>query len=250
MRSVDPVPAGLAYPGGGIFFWWQAGATSALSRLYELDRVPCVGTSAGALAATLASCEVEMDDALSVAARLSEERDLWTRGAWGLYGIWGGMVREWLAELLPEDSARRTSGRLHLVIKRAPRLQRPWLQPLMISDFTSKGDLIDANLASAHVPLFLDGRWTTQFRGMRCVDGSLSLRRSSGERRVVLPNGARVVRLDPKTDQRMREKYRRREDFLRLTSRGGVEEMMGWGEAYVNLMASRGDLKLLEPFLR
>jgi len=41
------------------------------------------------------------------------------------------------------------SRRLHIdiVIKRAPRLERPWLEPLVVSDFTSKSDLIDANLA-------------------------------------------------------------------------------------------------------
>ena len=33
--------------------------------------------------------------------------------------------------------------------------------------------LIDANLASVHVPFFLDGRGTARFRGDACVDGSL-----------------------------------------------------------------------------
>jgi len=241
---------GLAFPGGGIFFWWQAGAVTALSRRYRLGEMPCVGASAGALTASLAACDVDMNEALDVAVRLAEERGLWTRGAWGLYGIWGPMVHDWLDELLPPDAADVTRGRLHIVIKRAPRLERPWLEPLVVRDFTSKSDLIDANLASAHVPLFLNGRLTAHFRGMRCVDGSLSLRPSSSRRRVVLPHGASLVRIEPREDERMRDKYRKREDFLRLTSRAGVEEMMAWGEAYVDEMARNGELAVLAPFER
>ena len=206
MRPDVLATPGLAYPGGGIFFWWQAGAVAALNRSYRLAEVPCVGASAGALAATLGACarsvgdtaaraftpgratsdvveappvsgrsrwdvvatlrvgggggdgggqrrqraprplrcEVDMGAALDVAARLADERELWTRGAWGLSGIWGPMVRvareapreyhvysqlmprvysrphtspqvrAWLDELLPMDAAERTRGRLHV----------------------------------------------------------------------------------------------------------------------------------------
>lgn len=245
---VIPTSPGLAYPGGGIFFWWQAGAVTALSRRYQLGDIPCVGASAGALAASLAACEVDMYEALDVAVRLADENEIWSRGAWGLYGIWGGMVRDWLDELLPYDAADRTRFKLHVVLKRAPRPPRLWLQPLVVDDFTTKRDLIDAVLASAHIPLFLDGRWTARFRGMRCVDGSLSLRRDSAKRRVVLPNNAQVVRLDPSADQRMLHKYRRREDFLRLASPEGVREMMAWGEQYVGQIEARGELRILELF--
>jgi hypothetical protein len=185
-----------------------------------------------------------------VAVQLADDNEIWTRGTWGLYGIWGAMIRDWMDELLPPDAADRTNSKLHLIIKRAPRPPRPWLQPLVVTDFTSKRDLIDANLASAHVPLFLDGRWTARFRGMRCVDGSLSLRRDSYKRRVVLPGGAQAVRLDPSADLRMREKYKRREDFLRLASKDGVREMMAWGEGYVARMEERGKLRILEPYER
>ena len=40
-------PARLVFPGGGIFFWWQAGAIASLSKRIDLSTVPCCGASAG-----------------------------------------------------------------------------------------------------------------------------------------------------------------------------------------------------------
>jgi len=40
-------PARLVFPGGGIFFWWQAGAITSLSKRIDLSTVPCCGASAG-----------------------------------------------------------------------------------------------------------------------------------------------------------------------------------------------------------
>jgi hypothetical protein len=85
---------------------------------------------------------------------------------------------------------------------------------------------------------------------MRCVDGSLSLRRDSTKRRVVLPDGAQLVRLDPSADQRMRRNYRQREESLRLASPDGVREMMFWGAQYVEQMEERGELRILEQYKR
>ena len=39
--------ARLVFPGGGIFFWWQAGAITSLSKRIDLSAVPCCGASAG-----------------------------------------------------------------------------------------------------------------------------------------------------------------------------------------------------------
>ena len=41
-----------------------------------------------------------MDLALERALALCEETGALERGAWGLYGIWGGVIRQWLDELL------------------------------------------------------------------------------------------------------------------------------------------------------
>ena len=57
-----------------------------------------------------------MDLALERALALCEETGALQRGAWGLYGIWGGVIRQWLDELLPEDAAQRCDGRVELLV--------------------------------------------------------------------------------------------------------------------------------------
>lgn len=77
-----------------------------------------------------------------------------------MVGVWGGIVRRALAELLPEDAAERASGRVRLRLTAWPSLQ-----PLHVERFGSREHLIDACLASGHLPLLLDGRWTARVQG-------------------------------------------------------------------------------------
>ena len=44
---------------------------------------------------------------------------------------------------------------------------------LLVSDFSSREDLIEALLSSCHIPFWMTGRPTTRFRGGRAVDGGL-----------------------------------------------------------------------------
>lgn len=62
--------------------------------------------------------------------------------------------------LVPHYPARRCSGRVQLRVTAL----RP-LRPLLLDSFESKADLIDACLASVHLPVFLDGRFAARFRG-------------------------------------------------------------------------------------
>ena len=57
-------PARLVFPGGGIFFWWQAGAITSLSKRIDLSTVPCCGASAG-------SATIETPDAPLQSCRLA-----------------------------------------------------------------------------------------------------------------------------------------------------------------------------------
>ena len=51
----------LYFPGGGLYYWWQAGVVERLQRSDHAG--PVCGASAGALAATLYKCDVDMDRA-------------------------------------------------------------------------------------------------------------------------------------------------------------------------------------------
>ena len=121
------------------------------------------GASAGALTATLTACKVDFVRATELALDLSEKERVWDRG---LQGIWGDLIEDWLDELLPDNAAERCKN-VTILITRLPTLQKE-----RITGFRSKKDLIDCNLASVHIPWFLNGQWTADFRGRPTFDGS------------------------------------------------------------------------------
>ena len=68
--SPETMPV-IAFPGGGIYFYWQAGAVHYLQQHFDLSKARLVGASAGALTAALAGCGVDMPYAAEVALKMS-----------------------------------------------------------------------------------------------------------------------------------------------------------------------------------
>lgn len=213
----------IALPGGGILFWHQAGAIRSLQRHYRLNHCRLVGASAGCLASVLAACDVDMDVAFDSAIRISKDARLWDRRL-GLMGIWGGLVRQWLDELLPCDAHATCTGHVHiLAIRLLPRPRRHRL-----SHFATREELIDTCMASCHIPYFLDGSPVSRISGQRgiWIDGSFLAGRGAYARG---PDGERrdlALVLDPKDDDKAPR------DFLRLRSVDGVREIYDRGTAY------------------
>lgn len=139
----------LSWAGSGIYFFWQLGAVQYLMNKFHLAGVPMVGASGGGLAAVLATCEVEPEQVLETAYAMSLEHNVWERPL-GLMGTWGGLIEQWLHDLLPADAAERCRGQVGIVVT-----QLPFCNQVSISDFKDKTDLINVAMASAHVPLFL-----------------------------------------------------------------------------------------------
>jgi hypothetical protein len=178
-----------SFPGGGLFFWWQAGWVLGNGQLPA--NALCVGASAGSLTAVLAKCNVDMHVAYDLALALCNENRIFKEPL-GLAGKWGGIVRQWLDELLPENAAEICRGKVFILVTTVPDvgqltqqsgfspLALPLLLPLAlplrrlrVSDFRDKDDLIDCCMASVHIPWFMDGKFLNSgFRGLRCVDGS------------------------------------------------------------------------------
>ncbi len=97
----------LIFPGGGIFFYWQAGCVTYLREknyniLDDGNTVKFTGASAGALCATLATTNVDFEQATELALSKAEDAGVWERPL-GLMGIWGDMIETWLDELIPDD---------------------------------------------------------------------------------------------------------------------------------------------------
>lgn len=120
-----------------------------LMNKFQLSKVPMVGASGGGFAAVLSTCEVHPEQVLETAYALSLKHNIWERPL-GLMGTWGGLVEQWLHDLLPADAAERCRDQVGIVVT-----QLPFCNQLAISDFKDKTDLINVAMASAHVPMFL-----------------------------------------------------------------------------------------------
>ncbi|EFN59130.1 hypothetical protein CHLNCDRAFT_137944 [Chlorella variabilis] len=221
----------LSFAGGGIFFWWELGCLRYLHRNFDLTKVQLVGASAGGLIATLAACGVDEDKAVRVANRLAQEYGVFERPG-GLAGIWGSLIRAWLEELLPEDAAERCAGRVRLVVTEVPSLKLRYLQ-----DFESKQDLIDANMASAFIPFFLDGKATCPYRGRSYIDGSLWDFLLSDNSDLIKCDGKACV-VDYFNDDQLQWS---RLDFIKLADLQQVQAFVGTGYAYAARVDAAGD---------
>ena len=126
----------------------------------------------------------------------------------GTFGRLGHVLRDFLEENLPKDAHELARGKVHVAVTPlaaaevaavAPTRQarvssekllsslaeqasllsknsNPFaLSPraLLVSDFSSREDLIEALLSSCHIPFWMTGRPTPRFRGGRAVDGGL-----------------------------------------------------------------------------
>lgn len=233
-----PMP-GILYPGSGIFFWWQAGATQALATKFDLSRAQFAGASGGSLAATLAACGCDSGRAFDVAWRLTTDSGAWDKGAWGLFGIWGGLVRTWLDEILPADAHEQCSGRVNVLVR------EPFSPAICVNSYSSRDDLISACLASVHVPLFMDGRLTASFRGRPHIDDDW-MGMGRAQPALVLPKAAGSVRMSVGRDPRIRKLTSSPGGTMRLLSRDAIEEVIDFGHRHVLESDKEGAFAQLE----
>jgi len=171
----------IGFPGACANIFWQLGVVKAIqqtvgtsTRTYTY-RYNVYGVSAGAISSVFLVCGVCIDRAVERAFELSHMFDLSTR-TFGVIGIWGYIVRIWLDEILPNDCANICSGKCTIFLQSIPPTRPfpfPFSQPTPISAFQSKADIIDAIMASCHLPILLDLAPFAQFRNKWYVDGQL-----------------------------------------------------------------------------
>lgn len=218
-----------------MYFYWQLGAVTALQEAIPFEGVQLSGASAGALTAALAACNVDLRASVDLAYKLAVEAELFTRPQ-GLAGVWGPIIRRWLHELLPANAADLCRGRVHIYMLQV------WPQPGQrppVSDFATKEELIDALLASVHIPFFLDGKPWSKFRGARCVDGSIAAPRDVVDltKSGLLDVPALLVDhiADPVIAARTTATA-----FVELTTYEGLTKMVSEGYAYMSSEVRRG----------
>lgn len=82
---------------------------------------------------------------------------------------WNHIVREHTMQHLHDNAYSELSGIFNVSLTRV----YPW-QNELVSNFLSNQDLLDAIMASAHIPFIFGTGVTTLFRGHRYIDGSIT----------------------------------------------------------------------------
>ncbi|XP_054109904.1 omega-hydroxyceramide transacylase isoform X2 [Callithrix jacchus] len=169
----DPdTPHSISFSGSGFLSFYQAGAVDALRdlapRMLETAH-RFAGTSAGAVIAALAICGIEMDEYLRVLNVGVAEVKKSFLGPLSPSCKMVQMMRQFLYRVLPEDSYKVTTGKLHVSLTRFTDGES-----VVVSEFTSKEELIEAALyCSCFVPVYC-GLIPPTYRGVRYIDGGFT----------------------------------------------------------------------------
>lgn len=225
----------IVFPGGGIFFYYQAGLVNFLRERYDLSSCTFAGASAGALTATLTAANVDFFEATDLALNMAADAGVWDRSG-GLQGIWGPMIEDWLDELLPE-SIDNLQGRISLLVTPLPSFGKS-----KISRFEDRQDLIKCNMASVHLPWFLDGKLTSDFRGKPHIDGSFLSKED--DYRPEDDSIVDVIVLNWGDDPEMSSKGGF--DIVEALSPEGIYGLLEQGKQYGKVLEDRGVFDSLE----
>ncbi|XP_010916548.1 uncharacterized protein [Elaeis guineensis] len=130
------------------------------------ETTPLAGSSAGAIVCVVIASGNSMQDALQATKLLAE--DCRVKGtAFRL----GAVLRDVLIKFLPEDVHIRSNGRVRVAVTQL--FWRP--KGLLVDQFDSKEDLINAVFTSSFIPGYVAPRPATIFRNRLCIDGGLTL---------------------------------------------------------------------------
>jgi len=247
--SLHPPPVVLLFSGGGLYFYWHVGVLTYLrEQNYDLKEASFGGASAGSLAATIAATNVDGSEATALALEMAEHAGVWKRGS--LQGVWGCLIYDWLDQIIPRNALDYvTNDRLALLVTPLPLI---WKKE-KVTTFRDREDLIQCNMASVHLPFFLNGKFSTTFRSKRYIDGSVFAKKhhffgkDKTERKDFTlsyhNNSNNIIAVDWKRDPIMRKKSWG--EFVELLSKDGIWDMVEQGKLYAKIMEERGEFASL-----
>ncbi|XP_054032275.1 omega-hydroxyceramide transacylase [Dryobates pubescens] len=164
-------PFSLSFSGSGFLVLYQVGVVQSLLELApELLKSACkvYGSSAGSLIAAAVVCGVGLDDLKEFFFAMAKEVRKTILGPLSPKCSLLANIKTVLQKMLPEDSYQLASGRLHISLTRVADGQN-----VMVSDFSSKEELIQALLCSCFLPIYC-GFIPPSYRGVRYVDGGFT----------------------------------------------------------------------------
>ena len=157
----------LKFDGGGIFYWYQAGACKYLQEAgfsSSSSELSIMGTSAGSLSATMLLVNSNFDDAAEFAISQCVREKLFEKPT-GLAFRWGTIIEEWLQAMIDEKYCDPATLSRLIITATSMKTLRPWVEKkqTFLSGFKDKNELINANMCSVHIPFFLDRKLYTKY---------------------------------------------------------------------------------------
>ncbi|CAN6363110.1 unnamed protein product [Urochloa humidicola] len=166
-RRRELTSPGFSFSAAGLLFPYHLGAAQCLmDKGYITERTPLAGSSAGAIICAVIASGNTMKDALQVTKDLADN----CRSNGTAFRL-GAVLRDVLDKFLPDDLHIRCNGRIRVAIT-----QLSWRpRGLLVDQFDSKEDVINAVVTSSFIPGYLAPRPATFFRNRLCIDGGLTL---------------------------------------------------------------------------
>ncbi|CAN8314077.1 unnamed protein product [Cochlearia groenlandica] len=158
---------GFSFSAAGLLFPYHLGVAQLLiEKGYIKETTPLAGASAGAIVCAVITSGSSMREALEATKVLADD----CRRNGTAFRL-GAVLRESMERLLPDDIHIRSNGRVRVAITQV--LWKP--RGLLVDQFDSKSDLINAVVTSSFIPGYLAPKPATMFRNRVCVDGGLTL---------------------------------------------------------------------------
>ncbi|KAK6805344.1 hypothetical protein RDI58_003129 [Solanum bulbocastanum] len=158
---------GFSFSAAGLLFPYHLGVAKLLiEKGYIKETTPLAGSSAGAIVCAVIASGASMQEALDATKILAQDCRLK-----GTAFRLGAVLREVLERFLPDDAHIRCNGRIRVAVTQI--LWRP--RGLLVDQFDSKEDLVNAVFTSSFIPGYLAPRPATFFRNRLCIDGGLTL---------------------------------------------------------------------------
>ncbi|XP_050457192.1 patatin-like phospholipase domain-containing protein 2 isoform X2 [Cataglyphis hispanica] len=126
------------------------------------------GASAGAMAACCLLCDISLEETVNGILYMAHTARQHALGPFSPYFNMQHILFENLQRILPDDAHIRVNGKLHISLTRVYDRKN-----VIVSQFNSKEDLLQALLATSFVPLY-SGLLPPRFHGIRYMDGGFS----------------------------------------------------------------------------
>lgn len=159
----------LSFAGCGFLGMYHIGVACCFRKYAPhllLDKIS--GASFGAIAACCLLLDLPLGETTSDVLRVATEARKKSLGPFNPSFNIHQLLLEGLERFLPDDAHIRVSGKLHISLTRVRDGKN-----VMVSQFDSRDELIQALLASAFIPVF-SGLFPPKFKGVRYMDGGYS----------------------------------------------------------------------------